>query len=484
MSLNIHFRSVINILGLLLMFMALTMLLPLPFSFYYDSGDHNPLIFSAAITFFTGLAAYYFSDFNEDLRPKEGFAIVTFSWIGLSLFGSLPFILSGAIPDFTNAFFETISGFSTTGATILSDIESLPRGILFWRSLTHWIGGMGIIVLSLAILPFLGVGGMQLFKAEVPGPTADKLAPKVADTAKMLWGVYVLLTGIQTSLLMFGGMDLYDSLCHAFGTMATGGYSTQNTSVAAYSSAYIDWVIIFFMIIAGSNFSLHYRMLRGNFKAYFQNVEFKFYLGIIALATLIISFDTLTMSDASIDKSFRDTLFQVVSIITTTGFATADYEDWSFASQAVLFFLMFTGACAGSTSGGMKLVRIYLLIKFVLSEIVRLIHPHAVVPVRIGKTVVNRDVMQNIIGYFILFIMIYSVGVLIMTATGLDIESSFGAVAATLGNVGPGLGSIGPTDNYAHISVIGKWVLSFLMLVGRLEVFTVIILFSPSFWQK
>jgi len=484
MKLGMHFHSVINILGLLLMFLAVSMLAPLPFSYYYASGDHSALLYSALITFLAGLTAWYFTEFNEDLRPKEGFAIVTFSWVGLSLFGSLPFLLSGAIPSFTDAFFETISGFSTTGATILSDIDGLPRGILFWRSLTHWIGGMGIIVLSLAILPFLGVGGMQLFKAEVPGPTADKLAPKVADTAKMLWGVYVILTGAQTVLLMFGGMDLYESLCHAFGTMATGGYSTRNTSVAAYSSAYIDWIIILFMIIAGSNFSLHYRMMRGNFKAYFQNVEFKFYLGIIALATVIILTDTFDMDGAGVEKSIRDTLFQVVAIITTTGFATADYENWSFGSQAILFFLMFTGACAGSTSGGIKLVRIYLLIKFVLSEIVRLIHPHAVVPVRIGKTVVNRDVMQNIIGYFILFIIIYSIGVLIMTATGMDIESSFGAVAATLGNVGPGLGSVGPTDNYAHLSIFGKWFLSFLMLIGRLEVFTVIILFSPSFWQK
>jgi trk system potassium uptake protein TrkH len=479
-----HFSSVIYILGFLLTFLAAAMLLPIPFSLYYGDSDSVALLISALITFVFGISAFRFSKFQKDLRPKEGFAIVTFGWIFFSFFGSLPFLISGSIPSFSDAFFETMSGFTTTGATILTDIESLPHGILFWRSLTHWIGGMGIIVLSLAILPFLGVGGMQLFKAEVPGPVADKLTPRITETAKILWGVYLVFTLAETGLLMLGGMNLFEAFCHAFGTLATGGYSTKNSSIGAYGSAYVDYVVIMFMILAGTNFSLHYRFLRGDFKAYLRNQEFLFFLSIVGLATFFIGLDTFFHSGQPLLKSFRDTLFQVVSILTTTGYGTADYEQWSAGSQIILFFLMFIGGCAGSTGGGMKVIRIYLLTKFVFSEIVRLLHPHAVVPVRIGKTVVNRDVVMNVFGFFILYIFIFVFSVFVMAEIGLDIVSAFGAVAAALGNIGPGLGSVGPTDNYAHIPFLGKWILSFLMLMGRLEVFTVVILFSPSFWQK
>lgn len=479
-----HFSSVINILGFLLMFLAAAMLLPIPFSLYYGDTDYVALVISAAITLAAGFAAFRFSKFQEDLRPKEGFAVVTFGWVFFSLFGSLPFMFSGSIPSFTDAFFETMSGFTTTGATILTDIEKLPHGILFWRSLTHWIGGMGIIVLSLAILPFLGVGGMQLFKAEVPGPVADKLTPRVTETAKILWVVYLVFTLAETGLLMLGGMNLFEALCHAFGTLATGGYSTKNASVGAYASSYIHYVIIIFMILAGTNFSLHYRFLRGDFKVYFKNQEFLFFLAAIGLSTFFIGVFTFFHSGQSLLHFFRDTLFQVVSIITTTGYGTADYEQWPPSAQVILFFLMFIGGCAGSTGGGMKVIRVFILSKFVFSEIVRLLHPHAVVPVRIGKTVIGRDVLTNVFGFFVLYVFIFAVGVLIMAGMGLDIVSAFGSVAATLGNIGPGLGSVGPIDNYAHIPLLGKWVLSLLMLIGRLEVFTVVILFSPSFWQK
>ena len=410
--------------------------------------------------------------------------MVTFGWLFFSLFGSLPFLLSGAIPSFTDAFFETMSGFSTTGATILTDIEVLPMGILFWRSLTHWIGGMGIIVLSLAILPFLGVGGMQLFKAEVPGPVADKLTPRITETAKILWAVYVLITAAETVLLMFGGMTLFDALCHSFGTMATGGYSTKNASIGAFNSAYIDYVVIFFMLLAGINFALHFRVLRGDIKAYFRNQEFLVFFSIIGMAFLLIGLDTFFGQYPDTELAVRKTLFQVVAILTTTGYGTADYELWAFSSQLILFFLMFVGGCAGSTGGGMKVMRIHLLVKFVFSEITRLLHPHAVVPVRIGKNVVPREVVTNVVGYFILFMLLFIFGVLIMAALGMDIVTAFGAVAASLGNIGPGLGEVGPTDNYAHLPVMGKWVLAILMLAGRLEVFTVVILFSPSYWRK
>lgn len=479
-----HIASVIHILGFLHIFLACAMLLPIPFSLYYGESDWTALLISSGITALAGIIAFKTARFDPDLRPKEGFAIVTFGWFSFSLFGSLPFMISGYIPSFTDAFFETMSGFTTTGATILTNIEALPHGILFWRSLTHWIGGMGIVVLSLAILPFLGVGGMQLFKAEAPGPTADKLTPRITETAKILWGVYVLLSAIETGLLLLGGMNLFEALCHTFGTMATGGYSTKNASIGAYNSAYIDYVIIIFMIIAGTNFSLHYRFLKGNFLSYFRNPEFLFFLSIIGVATVFIGLDTFLNHYHSLPETFRKTLFQVVAILTTTGYGTADYEQWAASSQIFLFLMMFIGGCAGSTGGGMKVMRFFVLLRFVYSEFVRLIHPHAVVSVRLGERVVPREVLTNIMGYFVLLIFLFIFGVLAMSAMGLDLVSSFGAVAATLGNIGPGLGAVGPTDHYAHIPLLGKWLLSFFMLTGRLEIFTVIILFSPSFWRK
>jgi trk system potassium uptake protein TrkH len=460
------------------------MLLPLPFSFYYGGGDHHALLISAAVTAMVGFLAYRFTTLERTLRAREGFAIVTFGWLGFSVFGSLPYLLSGAIPSFTDAFFETISGFTTTGATILTDIEELPHGLLFWRSLTHWLGGMGIIVLSLAILPFLGVGGMQLFKAEVPGPVADKLTPRVTETAKILWGVYVLLSAVQTLLLILGGMTLFDALCHTFGTMATGGYSTRNASVGAYDSAYIDYVITAFMFLAGANFSLHYRFLRGQWWAYRRDREFLVYAGIVLVATGVIGAELWWYNYDSFAEALRYALFQVVSIQTTTGYGTADYEHWSPSSQYVLWILMFVGGCAGSTGGGMKVMRLHLLFKFSVAEFTRLLHPNAVVPVRMRKVAVPREVVTTILGFFVLYIFLFTLGVLLMTLLGLDILSALGAVAATLGNIGPGLGAVGPTDNYAFIPAIGKWILSLLMLLGRLEIFTVLVLFSPAFWKR
>lgn len=479
-----QYRSVIHLQGLLLSSLAVTMLLPLPFSLYYGSNDHWALLASAAVTAVVGLLAYRLTEIERTLRVREGFAIVTFGWLGFSLFGSLPYLFSGAIPSLTDAFFETISGFTTTGGTILTDIEALPHGILFWRSLTHWLGGMGIIVLSLAILPFLGVGGMQLFKAEVPGPVADKLTPRVTETAKILWGVYMLLTAVETILLMFGGMTLFDALCHTFGTMATGGYSTRNASIGAYDSAYIDYVIAFFMFLAGANFSLHYRFLRGNWKAYWEDREFLVYLGIIGFVTLLIGIDVWWNIYGNVSESFRHALFQVISIQTTTGYGTADYEQWSYSSHFLLFVLMFVGGCAGSTGGGMKVMRLYLLFKFSVSEFTRLLHPNAVVPVRMRKIAIPRDVITNILGFFVLYIFLFGCGVFLMTVLGLELVTAFGAVAATLGNIGPGLADVGPTDNYAFIPPAGKWILSFFMLMGRLEIFTVLVLFSPAFWKK
>lgn len=475
---------VVHILGFLLIFLAASMLLPIPFSLYYGDGVAVYILISALLTFVAGLIAFKTTQLDKDVRAREGFAIVTMGWVFFSLFGSLPFILSGYIPSFTDAFFETMSGFTTTGATILVDIEKLPQGLLFWRSLTHWMGGMGIIVLSLAILPFLGVGGMQLFKAEVPGPVPDKLTPRVTETAKILWGVYILISAVETGLLMLGGMNLFDALCHTFGTMATGGFSTKNASIGHYSSPYIHYVIIFFMIAAGTNFSLHYRFLRKEFKIYFSNSEFRLFLLLIVGATLAIGYDTLLHNYPDPEVAFRNTLFQVVSILTTTGYGTADYEQWAFSSQFILFLFMFIGGCAGSTGGGMKVIRLFVLIKFVRAEVQRLLHPRAVIPIRVGNTTIPREIVTNIVGFFLLMTALFVGGVIFMSVLGLDLETSLGAVAATLGNIGPGLGSVGPTDNYAHIPLIGKWVLTFFMLAGRLEIYTVLILFAPSFWKK
>lgn len=479
-----HIYLVIHILGFLLIFLSAAMLLPIPFSLYYGGGDWIYFIISALITFATGFAAFKFTRLDREVRAREGFAIVTLGWISFSLLGCLPFILSGYIPSLTNAFFETMSGFTTTGATILVDVETLPHGLLFWRSLTHWLGGMGIVVLSVAILPFLGVGGMQLFKAEVPGPTPDKLTPRVTQTAKILWGVYITISALETSLLMLGGMNLFEALCHTFGTMATGGFSTKNASIGHYNSAYIDYVIIFFMLAAGTNFSLHYRFFKRKLDIYIKNNEFRFFFFLIGSATIFIGAHTYLQHYSHVEKAFRNTLFQVTSILTTTGYTTADFEQWAFSPQFILFLLMFIGGCAGSTGGGMKIIRLYVLIKFVFSEIRRLMHPKAVIPIRVGHTVIPRDIVRNILGFLALMIALFIGGVIVMTFLGLDLVSAFTAVAATLNNIGPGLGSVGPTDTYAHIPLLGKWVLSFFMLAGRLEIYTVLILFAPSFWKK
>ncbi len=475
---------VIHVLGLLLIFLAVAMLLPIPFSLYYGGGDYVFFLIASGITLVSGFLFFKLTRLDQEVHAREAFAIVTLGWVLFSLFGCLPFLLSGAIPNFTNAFFETMSGFTTTGATILEDIEVLPHGLLFWRSLTHWLGGMGIIVLSIAILPLLGVGGMQLFKAEAPGPAPDKLTPRVTETAKILWGIYVLISALETVFLMIGGMTLFDALCHTFGTMATGGFSTKNASIGHYTSPYIQYVIIVFMLLAGTSFSLHYKFLKKKFDCYRKNHEFNFFMLLVGGATMVIGFNTFLHHFPRLETAFRTTLFQVVSILTTTGFVTADYEQWSVTSQFILFLFMFIGGCAGSTGGGMKVIRLVILLQFVRAEVKRLLHPSAVIPVRIGDTVIPRGIVANVLGFQALMLGLFILGVILMSIVGLDLVSSFGAVAATLGNIGPGLGSVGPTGNYAHIPVFGKWALTFFMLAGRLEIYTVLILFAPAFWKK
>ena len=470
--------------GALLIFLALTMIIPLLISFLYSEDDWRAFIISAGITGIAGVLLFYLFRKQHDLRLREGFALVTTVWLAFAFFGALPFYLSGYFPSFTDAFFETMSGFTTTGASILTDIEKLPHALLFWRSFTHWIGGMGIILLSLAILPLLGVGGMQLYRAEVPGPEHDKLRPRLKDTAKILWEVYMLITVVEIILLWLAGMNVFDSVCHTFGTMATGGFSTKNASVGYYQSALIDYIIILFMLIAGINFSIHYRALRGQLGSYWQDAETRFFLFIIGSGALIIIVDLYLSYNYTLGQSIQNGLFQTVSIITTTGYGTDDYEKWGSSAQMILFLFMFLGGCAGSTGGAIKIMRSLVMLKFATNEVKKLIHPNAVLPIRIGKRTIPQEVVGNIGGFFMIYIGIFVIGVVCMTMLGLDFVSALGSVAATIGNIGPGLGSVGPTDNYAHIPVLGKWLLSFMMLVGRLEIFPVIIFLTPAFWKE
>jgi trk system potassium uptake protein TrkH len=461
------------------------MFLGIPFALFYKESSYLALLYSGLIT--SGIGALFFLVLRKHTKKiigkREGYLIVSLTWVITSFFGTLPFLFSGAIPVFTDAFFETMSGFTTTGASILDDIEAVPKGILFWRSITHWIGGMGIIVLSVAILPVLGIGGMQLFVAEMPGPTPDKLHPRITQTAKRLWAIYVLLTVAETIMLMTGGMNLFDGLCHAFGTMATGGFSTQNDSIAGYSS-YIQYIIIFFMILAGTNFTLHYFALQGRVRKIWENEEYRNYILIIAATTAIITAGIISLGSESVEQAFRDTLFTVVSIITTTGFVTTDYLLWPGTLWLIIFLLMFVGGSAGSTGGGIKIIRQLLLIKNSSQELKRLIHPQAIIPLKFNGKAVSGDIVYKIMAFFLIYMMIFAFGSLIMSAMGLDFESAVGSVAASLGNIGPGIGSVGPVENYSHIPIFGKWFLSFLMLLGRLELFTVLIIFAPSFWKK
>ncbi|HKL24645.1 MAG TPA: potassium transporter TrkG [Desulfuromonadales bacterium] len=474
----------LRVLGALLLFLAGALLLPIPVSLFYQDGAATSFLLASATSLLAGCGLYLGCRSSLDLSIREGFAIVTFGWTFFALFGALPFLFSGAIPSYLDAFFETMSGFTTTGSTILTDIEAMPASLLLWRSMTQWFGGMGIIVLSLAILPMLGVGGMQLFKAEVPGPTADRLKPRIQDTAKLLWGVYFLLTTIEVLLLMAGNMSLFDAVNHAFTTMATGGFSTRNASLAAFDSAYIDGVVTLFMFLAGVNFSLHYLGLRGRFVDYVRNEEFRFYLALAVSGIALIMLFNAGSAYPSFWDNLRYTAFQLVSILTTTGFGTADYELWPVLCQYLLVIAMFVGGCAGSTGGGIKVARMLLLAKHAQVQLFRLIHPRAVRLVKLGERAVDKEVMQSILGFFALYMAVFVLASFIMAATGMDLVSAGGSVIATLSNIGPGLGSVGPIDNFAHVPAVGKVTLALCMLLGRLELFTVLVLVFPTFWRK
>lgn len=481
-------RRVAAVVGLLQVFVALAMLLAGLVALGYGDGDAAGIFASAAITGALGAGLFKLKSVQDDITAREGFAIVTFAWTATAVFGALPYLLTGALASPVAAVFESMSGFTTTGATVFAEIEALPHGILFWRSLTHWLGGMGIIVLVIAVLPYLGVGGMQLFKAEVPGPTPERLQPRIAQTAKLLWLVYVGLTAAQTGLYVLGGMSLFDAVNHSFATLATGGFSTRSASIAAFDSSYIHYVTILFMYLAGVNFSLHFRAATGRW-GYFKDQEWRFFTGVVLFGALAISAANLyagsyAHSVAGVQTAVRDGLFQAVSITTTTGFISADYELWVPGAQAVLLALFFVGGMAGSTGGGIKAVRVLLLLKATANEIRKHLHPKAILLTRVGRKPVSEDTLANVVGFVMLYLLLCLAGVVVLSFMGLDLLTSVGASLATVGNVGPGFGLVGATDNYSWMSSPELTVLSFLMLVGRLEIYTVLVLFHRETWKR
>jgi trk system potassium uptake protein TrkH len=485
-----HKRLVFNIISRILLVVSAAMVVPLAWAVSDNPASRETRAF--VITIFIGLAAGVFirrllpargEDFDV-MGAKDGLAVVGLSWFCLSLLGALPFYLSGVLPSYTDAFFETVSGFTTTGATVLKTVEGLPRGILFWRSLTHWLGGMGIIVLSVALLPAIGRGAYQLYRAEAPGPVAERLKPGMKETAKTLWTVYFLLSLTETLLLMGGGMPVFDALCHTFGTMATGGFSTRNASIAAYGGN-IQWIIILFMFMAGCNFMLHYQALRGRIGSYFKSEEFRVYLALILVSVPVFTVVLWLTGEGLGEQTFRQAGFQVVSILTTTGYTTADFNLWPAFLKLFLVLLMFIGGCAGSTGGGMKVIRVYVAFKTGFNSVIRAILPNAIIRVKVDSKPVPEPYVTGAAAYFIIYMFLFVSGTVSMTILEqTDLVTAFSASIACLSNIGPGLGDVGAVENYAWISVTGKWLLSFLMLAGRLELYSILILFVPSAWRK
>ncbi|NLW22901.1 MAG: TrkH family potassium uptake protein [Tissierellia bacterium] len=479
-----NYGLVIKILGNLLTVEALLMIPSLLIALYYSENDQMAFLTSIFITGIIGLIMSKSFKYRNIIRAKEGLVIVVFGWLLVSIFGSLPFVFSGSIPSWVDAFFETVSGFTTTGATILDNVEALPKGVLFWRSFTHWIGGMGILVFTVAILPALGVGGFQIFKMESPGPRPDRIVPRVRDTAKILYKTYLIITILQIILLFLGKMPLFEAALHTFGTVGTGGFGIKNASVGAYDSTYIHLIIGIFMILSGVNFSLYYSLFKGRWREFIKDGELKFYLAIILGSIILITLNINKTIYDNMGLALRDSFFQVGSIITTTGYSTVDFNQWPAFSKLILFSLMFIGGCAGSTAGGMKTIRVLVLLKLVRRELSKVFHPRAVLPIKIGDKVVYDDMVTSISIFFILYILIFTLGTILISLEGIDFESSASAVAATLGNIGPGFGFVGPTRTYSQFSYPSKLLLSLFMLLGRLELFTIIVLFAPSIWKK
>lgn len=481
----INFKTIIRIIGILLLLETTMFLVCSGVSFYYRESDMLDFWKAGGITAGVGLLLAFLGKGGErQLTRRDGYVLVSFAWVAFSLFGMLPFYIGGYIPDITNAFFETMSGFSSTGATILNNIESLPHGILFWRSMTQWIGGLGIIMFTIAVLPIFGISGLQVFAAEASGPTHDKVHPRIGITAKWIWSIYAGITALLVGLLMLGGMDWFDSICHAFATTGTGGFSTKQASVAHYSSPYIEYVISIFMFISGINFTLLLLFVNRKFKKFISNAELKFYFGSVILFTAIIALVLYYTSRMGMEESFRKSLFQVISLQTSTGFATDDYMKWTPVLWGLFTIIMLMGACAGSTTGGLKCIRMVILTKVSRNEFKHILHPNAVLPIRINKQVIPPSIVSTVLAFCFIYLIIIIVSTLLMMAMGVGTAESLGCVISSIGNMGPGLGETGPAYSWNALPDVAKWLLSFLMLLGRLELFTVLLLFTPDFWKR
>lgn len=481
----INFIPVLRIIGILLIIIGGMIWTGLPVSFYFQTSDWSALLWSGAICIAIGTPLWFLLPRKDVVvRKREGYLIVTLGWLALTFFGTLPYLLSGSLTTFPDAIFEVVSGITTTGASVFSDIEAQPKGILYWRSLTQWIGGMGIIVLTVAIFPLLGIGGVELFVAESPGPTSDKLHPRISETAKRLWLIYVGLTALLVGLLMLGGMTFYDSINHAFAAMATGGFSTYNASIAAFPSPFIQYTLIVFMFLAGNNFTITYFALKRRFDRVWASDEFRAYLWITLSLCLFVAIQVKLSGHYTWEQAFRDASFQVVSVMTTTGFVSADYTKWNEGLTMLFFILLFVGACAGSTAGGIKIIRHLVFFKNSYLEFKRIIHPRAIIPLKLNGQNVSGRIITHIIIFLLIYLLSFLMGSLVLTFMGVDFLTAIGATATCLGNVGPGIGKVGPVDNFSWLSGPVKLVLSFLMLLGRLELFTMLVLFTPFFWRS
>lgn len=489
MTRTFNTRMVFRTMGALLLIEAVFMALALGVSLWYGEADSGVFLLSTIITLLAGMIGLLIGRHAESrMGEREGYVIVAMVWVVFSAFGLMPYYLSGQVPSLTDAWFESMSGFTTTGATIIPDLEVITHGLLFWRSLTQWIGGMGIIVLSIAILPIFGLNGMQLYAAEVTGLTYEKLSPRIADTAKMMWSIYLLLTITEVLALWLCGMNVFDAVCHSFSTIATGGFSTHNNSLEYYDSAAIHYTVTLFMFISGINFVLLIYLLRGKARNLLQDEEVRWYSVAVALFAVALTVGLYIArpgwSGVEMERAFRDSLFTVISSMTSTGYTISDYMYWPVVAWVVIFFLMLTGACAGSTAGGIKWVRLAIIMKNGVAEFQRRIHPNAIIPVKLNEKAVPQQTINNIMAFLIFYVFIIVVTVVIFCATGVNFDESIGAAVSAIGNVGISIGQFGPAGTYAEFPIVAKWVMSFVMLIGRLEIFTILLLFTRALWKK
>ena len=475
---NLH--GVFFLLGRLLLVLSVALLIPAAVAYFDGEVELVAFLLSAGVAAAAGISLErkFVQQQEFSFGRNEAFVLVASAWVVATMVGTLPYVFIKGPSFIVNGIFESVSGFTTTGASILPDVESEPNSILLWRALTQWLGGMGIIVLGIAVLPKLAIGGMELLGAEAPGPIKEKLTPRLAQTGKALWGIYMLFTGVEVLILMLLGLGLFDAVTHSFSTMATGGFSTKNASLGAFDNPAVEMVVVFFMLLGGASFALHFHWIRGRPEPLLRDPEFRLYIGIVAVGTLLIASDLwLQNAYEGVGSALRFAVFQAATIVTTTGFATADWDAWPDFSRALLFVMIFVGGCAGSTSGSVKVVRILIVVKKVAVDLRRMVRPHAMLPLRVGRKAIPEDVVSAVTTFFLLFLVLFIAGGLLLTMMGLDVLSAFAASAACLGNVGPSFGAVGPTMNYSALPGPAKLLLALMMIVGRLELYTILVLF-------